>query len=118
MAPSWTKPGMYRVLTFRKPLDPRGSVSHKSALGKHFEQERAKGLEPSTSSLGSRVPVVLSAANKALTASHADRCTSRCTEKPGRHDELAHVVALVARLPGTDDERAGLLARAIELLGE
>jgi hypothetical protein len=24
----------------------------------------------------------------------------------------------VARLPGTDDERSGLLARAVELLGE
>jgi hypothetical protein len=83
----------------------------------HARKKRAKGLEPSTSSLGSGAPVVLSAANKALTVSRADRCTSRCTEKAKQRDELARVVALVAQLPGTDDERAGLLKRAVELLG-
>lgn len=56
--------------------------------------------------------------NKGLTTSAAGRCTSRCTEKPERLNELARVIALVARLPGTDDERSGLLARAVELLGE
>jgi len=74
------------------------------------------GLEPMTPSLSSDGTVVLSAANKALTASRADRCTNRCTEKPKQRDELARVVALVAQLPGTDDERAGLLKRAVELL--
>jgi integrase len=75
------------------------------------------GLEPMTPSLSSGGTVVLSAGNKALTASRADRCTSRCTENVEQRDELARVVALVAQLPGTDDERAGLLARAVELLG-
>jgi integrase len=75
------------------------------------------GLEPMTPSLSSGGTAFLSAANKALTASRAGRCTSRCTEKPEQRDELARVVALVAQLPGTDDERAGLLQRAVELLG-
>jgi hypothetical protein len=48
----------------------------------------------------------------------ADRCTTGCTETADRADELARVIALVARLPGTDAERAGLLARAVELLGK
>jgi len=69
-----------------------------------------------TPSLSSGGTVVLSAANKALTASRADRCTKRCTEKAKQRDELARVVALVAQLPGTDDERAGLLAAAVKLL--
>jgi hypothetical protein len=68
--------------------------------------------------LGSNGTLVLSAANKALTARPADRCTNRCTESAERLDELARVIALVARLPGTDDDRARLLARATELLGE
>jgi hypothetical protein len=114
--------GLHRLAASRCPVDGDGDGGADVGLrGRRFAsrtEKRAKGLEPSTSSLGSSVPVVLSAANKALTASRADRCTSRCTEKPGRHDELAHLVALVARLPGTDDERAGLLARAIELLGK
>ncbi len=55
--------------------------------------------------------------NKGVSTLTAERCTNRCTENDGRRDELARVVALVAQLPGTDDERAGLLARAVELLG-
>jgi len=55
--------------------------------------------------------------NKGLPALLAERCTLGCTENAERADELARVVALVAQLPGTDDERAGLLARAVELLG-
>jgi hypothetical protein len=55
--------------------------------------------------------------NNGGTTLDAGRCTSRCTEKPKQRDELARVVALVAQLPGTDDERAGLLKRAVELLG-
>jgi len=80
-------------------------------------EKRAKGLEPSTSSLGSGDAVVLSAENKALTARPAERCTGRCTENDDGADELARVVALVARLPGTDAERADVLARAIARLG-
>lgn len=76
------------------------------------------GLEPATFSSGGGSAVVLSAANKALTASPVERCTSRCTENPERLDELARIIALVARLPGTDDDRARLLDRAVELLGE
>ena len=55
--------------------------------------------------------------NKGVSAVPDDRCTTRCTENVEKRDELARIVALVAQLPGTDDERAGLLARAVELLG-
>ena len=76
------------------------------------------GIEPVTFSSGGGSALVVSAANKALTAPPVERCTSRCTKKPERLDELARVIALVARLPGTDDDRARLLNRAVELLGE
>jgi len=54
--------------------------------------------------------------NKGDTTPAAERCTAGCTETGDRADELARLIALVARLPGTDAERAGLLARAVELL--
>jgi integrase len=76
------------------------------------------GLEPMTPSLSSGGANVLSLADTRLTASPADRCTSRCTKSAEGLDELARIIALVARLPGTDDDRARLLARATELLGE
>jgi hypothetical protein len=72
-------------------------------------------MTPSLSSGGTVVP---SADAARLTASDAERCTSRCTETADRADELARLIALVARLPGDDAERAGLLARAVELLGK
>jgi hypothetical protein len=75
------------------------------------------GLEPATPRITSSGTIVLSAENKALPASPAERCTTGCTETPNRLDELARVVALVAQLPGTDDERAGFLKKAVELLG-
>ena len=75
------------------------------------------GLEPMTPSLSSNGAHVVSLADKALVASPASRCTNRCTETDGRADELARVVALVAQLPGTDADRAGLLKAAVELLG-
>jgi hypothetical protein len=75
------------------------------------------GIEPVTFSSGGGSTNVVSVASAALIASPAGRCTNRCTETDGRTDELARVVALVAQLPGTDDERAGLLKKAVELLG-
>ena len=56
--------------------------------------------------------------NKGDSLPPAERCTTGCTETADRADELARLIALVARLPGTDAERAGLLARAFELLGK
>lgn len=55
--------------------------------------------------------------NKGDSTPAAGRCTTGCTETADRRDALARLVALVARLPGTDDERVALLARAAELLG-
>ena len=47
------------------------------------QEKRAKGLEPSTSSLGSREGVVLSPVATTLTTRHRKRCTSRCTSPRG-----------------------------------
>ena len=73
-----------------------------------------KGLEPLTPSLSSSSANVSCAQNKALSARGAKRCTKRCTKTDDRRDELARMVALVARLPGTDDDRAAVLARLVE----
>ncbi len=45
----------------------------------HAAAHRAKGLEPSTSSLGRSVPVVLSPANKRVAARRGKLCAGRCT---------------------------------------
>ena len=55
--------------------------------------------------------------NIASAALPVDRCTTRCTETGDRLDELARLIALVAQLRCIDAERAGLLKRAVELLG-
>ena len=47
------------------------------------EEKRAKGLEPSTSSLGSRDGVVLSPVAPALTTRRRKRCTNGCTSSRG-----------------------------------
>ena len=47
------------------------------------EEQRAKGLEPSTSSLGSREGVVLSPLAPTLTTRRRKRCTNRCTSPQG-----------------------------------
>jgi integrase len=99
--------------TTRKPAKRRESCVFPAET-----QIPSTGIEPVTFSSGGGSDLVLSAANKALTASPADRCTSRCTKSAEGLDELARIIALVARLPGTDDDRARLLARATELLGE
>ena len=90
----------------------------KNAGDTAFSSMGDTGLEPVTPSLSSGGTVVPSADAARLTASPAERCTSGCTETAGRADELARLVALVARLPGTDDDRARLLAAAVELLGK
>jgi integrase len=62
------------------------------------EQKRAKGLEPSTSSLGSSVPIVLQAGNIAFSGVAADGCTGGCTETAGQAEIIARAVELVAAL--------------------
>jgi len=71
------------------------------------------GIEPVTFSSGGGSAVVLTSESKALTARLVDRCTNGCTENAKRRDELPRMVALVAQLPGTDDERAAVLARLV-----
>ena len=43
--------------------------------------------------------------------------TSRCTEVTRRPEELAVIVGLIAKLPGTDQQRAEVLAKTLEMLG-
>jgi hypothetical protein len=79
-------------------------------------KERAKGLEPSTSSLGSGESSVQNAANAAensLVLKSGDaRCTHGCTQSDERIDVIARAVAIVAAMPGlTDDERLAVIAR-------
>jgi len=59
------------------------------------------GIEPVTFSSGGGSTGVVSAENKALTASPAERCTTGCTESPSKVEILARAVELVAamRLP-------------------
>jgi len=72
------------------------------------------GIEPVTfSSGGCGQSVVSPLKTREKPTPPADRCTTRCTETAGRADELARLVALVARLPGTDDDRAAVLARLV-----
>jgi hypothetical protein len=61
-------------------------------------KQRAKGLEPSTSSLGSSVPVVLNAGNPAFSDAGASGCTGGCTETDSRAEIIARAVELVASL--------------------
>ena len=58
----------------RKPKKTRATV-----LIRPKTQKRAKGLEPSTSSLGSSDRVVLSPVNKGVMARRSSRCTGGCT---------------------------------------
>jgi integrase len=74
------------------------------------------GIEPVTFSSGGGGNVVLSAGNKALTASRADRCTTRCTESGERLDVLARAVALVASMPMPEADRAAVLERVVASL--
>ncbi len=60
-------------------VDERGRQLDVHAMHTTFNSYRAKGLGPSTSSLGRSVPVVLSPANKRVAACRGKRCTGRCT---------------------------------------
>ena len=75
------------------------------------------GLEPATPRITSSSPVVLSARGKALTASPQSRCTGRCTQVTRSPEELAVIVTLISKLPGTDQQRAEVLAKTIQMLG-
>ena len=55
--------------------------------------------------------------NKGETTPDAERCTTGCTETGDRLDVLARAVMLVASLPGTDADRAAVLARLVEQTG-
>ena len=79
--------------------------------GRH--RERAKGLEPSTSSLGSNGPAVVSDATKRLTPMPPAACTNACTSEPKTaHAELLESLAAALRGSFSTDEcrrLAGLL---------
>gem|GEM_PF-4951825 len=77
------------------------------------QKQRAKGLEPSTSSLGSSVPVVLRAGNTAFSSAAADGCTGGCTETANRAEIIARAVELVAALNLSMTESVAVLRRLL-----
>ena len=77
------------------------------------ETERAKGLEPSTSSLGSSVPVVLRAGNTAFSSAGAYGCTGGCTETDSLAEIIARAVELVAALNLSMTESLAVLRRLL-----
>ena len=81
--------------------------------GRGRNEKRAKGLEPSTSSLGSSVPVVLHAGNTAFSDGGADGCTGWCTETVGRAEIIARAVELVAALNLSMTESVAVLRRLL-----
>ena len=64
-----------------------------------------------TPSLSSNGPGVASLANKALTASVAERCTTGCTETLNRVDVLARAVELVAAMQLPFEQASAVLAK-------
>jgi integrase len=97
----------------RKPAKRRASCVFPSK-----EEKRAKGLEPSTSSLGSTGTVVLSAADTRLTASPVGRCTTSCTKTAEELDVLARAVELVAALRLPVAEATAVLNSLLQARGE
>ena len=81
-------------------------------------EKRAKGLEPSTSSLGSSVPVVLRAGNTAFSSAGADGCTGGCTETDSRAEIIARSVELVAALNMSMTESPAVLRRLLRTAEE
>jgi integrase len=77
------------------------------------EEKRAKGLEPSTSSLGSSVPVVLRAGNTVFSDASADGCTGGCTEIDSRAEIIARAVEMVAALNLSMTESLAVLRRLL-----
>ena len=82
----------------KSALAKKPTISRVSRVIPAKEEKRAKGLEPSTSSLGSSVPVVLRAGNTAFSSAGADGCTGGCTETDNRAEIIARAVELVAAL--------------------
>jgi len=76
-------------------------------------EQRATGLEPATSSLGSSVPVVLRAGNTAFSSAGADGCTGGCTETDNRAEIIARAVELVAALNLSMTESLAVLRRLL-----
>jgi len=77
------------------------------------EEQRATGLEPATSSLGSSVPVVLRAGNTVFSDASADGCTGGCTEIDSRAEIIARAVEMVAALNLSMTESLAVLRRLL-----
>ena len=82
------------------------------------------GLEPTTSALRTQGGRVVSGENKELASSKANACTSACTDGPDlAHDDptganFADALAMVARLPLSDQEKAEAVRRLLAERGE
>jgi transposase len=107
----------------RSPSGKKSARSKKARISRvsHVipakKEKRAKGLEPSTSSLGSGGTVVLTAASKRLTARPADGCTNRCTNSAAERDALAAAGRMIAGQPLTDADRVAIVGWLVERAG-
>ena len=107
--------GLNRLAASRCPVDGDGDVDG-GQRGRRLAlrtEKRAKGLEPSTSSLGSSVPVVVHAGNTAFSEAGAGGCTGGCTETAGRAEIIARAVELVAALNLSMTESLAVLRRLL-----
>ena len=87
-----------------------------AALPRH-QQERAKGLEPSTSSLGSGGPGVYIAGKPAVLAGDFGRCTGGCTENADTAEAIARAVELVASLELPHEDSVAVLRHLLQRQG-
>jgi hypothetical protein len=94
-------------------------------IGVH--RKRAKGLEPSTFTLATGVPNVLSAQNTELANPAANACTAACTESgetgnAGTADAadtgFASALAMIATLPLSPAEKAEAVRRLLAAMSK
>jgi hypothetical protein len=100
-------------------------VGLNAGLRRHA-RKRVKGLEPSTFSLGSCEHRSEATQTQELTDDTANACTNACTSEPDSvhsdtaddaPDTFAEALAMVARLPLTDAERAEAVRRLLAAAG-
>jgi hypothetical protein len=95
-----------------KPQKERGSV-----VSPQIPEERAKGLEPSTSSLGSGGVGVYDAGKPVVLAGGFGRCTGGCTENADTAEAIARAVELVASLELPHEDSVAVLRHLLQRQG-
>ena len=109
-------------------IDASPAPGRRSGRDAREKQGWLTGLEPATPRITIGGNVVLSAAGARVTSLTPDACAAACAKSPAdapvvpaagspdRLDIVARAVALVASMPLSDADRAGVLDRVIEQL--